>query len=203
MSKYANILSIERHRINIDGNGVRTLVCFGGCPLSCKYCLNPQCHNIGSHVSYSTVKLLNEVSVDNIYFMATNGGITFGGGEPIMQSDFIAEFCDICPNEWDIAVETSLNISSDKVIQILPYISSWIIDIKDINSQIYRKYTKCDNKRVIENLMLLSELSLQKQCNIRVPLILNYNTEDDLNKSIEYMRLLGFENFDTFNYVLR
>ena len=80
MSKYANILSIERHRINIDGNGVRTLVCFGGCPLSCKYCLNPQCHNIGSHVSYSTVKLLNEVSVDNIYFMATNGGITFGGG---------------------------------------------------------------------------------------------------------------------------
>ena len=200
-NKYANILSIERHRINIDGDGVRTLVCFGGCHLSCKYCLNHFCHNPKLHVSYSIERLLQEVSIDDIYFRATDGGVTFGGGEPLMYSDFVSEFCAACPTEWDFAIETSLNVSSDKVQNVLPYIASWIIDIKDINPKIYRKYTRYDNTQVVENLKLLSNHSIQNKCTIRIPNIPEYNSESDIEKSVSFLQSLGFENQDIFNYV--
>ena len=76
----AKIIGIERHRITTDGNGITTLVAFHGCPLRCKYCLNPQCLN-EKLICRSTTpqELLEEVRVDNLYFLATGGGVTFGG----------------------------------------------------------------------------------------------------------------------------
>lgn len=201
INNIANILSIERHRISIDGVGVRTLVCFGGCPLSCKFCLNPTCHTPKLYVRYSIERLLQEVSIDDIYFRATDGGVTFGGGEPLMYSDFISEFCAACPTEWNFAIETSLNVSSDKVLNVLPHMASWIIDIKDINPMIYRKYTRYDNTQVIVNLKLLSDHSIQNKCIIRIPNISDYNSESDIEKSVSFLQSLGFENLDIFKYV--
>ncbi|MBR3733776.1 MAG: radical SAM protein, partial [Bacteroidaceae bacterium] len=87
------IFAISRHRIATDGKGVTTLVAMHGCPLSCRYCLNPQCKNVGAVLQdYSPQQLLSEVTGDNLYFLATGGGITFGGGEPLQYPDFIAEF---------------------------------------------------------------------------------------------------------------
>lgn len=86
-------------------------------------------------------KLYEEVRQDELYFLATNGGITFGGGEPCLQSDFIYEFRQLCGQEWQLSVETSLNVTQENIEKLVPVVDSYIIDIKDINNTIYQKYT--------------------------------------------------------------
>ena len=79
--KTAPLICIDRHRLTIDGEGVTTLVAFHGCPLHCKYCLNPQCLEAdGVWQEMDTELLMMNVEMDNLYFLATGGGICFGGG---------------------------------------------------------------------------------------------------------------------------
>ena len=78
----SRIAAVGRHRLGIDGKGIRTLVVFSGCPLRCKYCINPYTWDATKGNLYTPQELLNRVSVDSVYFRATSGGITFGGGEP-------------------------------------------------------------------------------------------------------------------------
>ena len=81
----APFIGINRHRLVTDGKGVTTLVAFSGCPLRCKYCLNDQCHDPERTVAtLSPQQLIDQVMVDNLYFLATGGGICFGGGEPLL-----------------------------------------------------------------------------------------------------------------------
>ena len=90
----ARLLAVSRHRMATDGEGVTTLVAFHGCPLDCKYCLNPDCkHGAERFRDVTPEALLDEVMIDNIYFLATGGGVTFGGGEPLIFAHFIEEFC--------------------------------------------------------------------------------------------------------------
>ena len=76
-----------------------------------------------------------------LYFLATGGGITFGGGEPCLYSDFIKEFKTCCGEEWNITLETSLNVPFANLKNIFPVVNNYIVDIKDINNEIYKKYT--------------------------------------------------------------
>lgn len=102
----APVFAISRLRMRTDGKGITTLVAFMGCPLNCKYCLNPQCHEPiyeadgttpRKNIMLLTPQKLHElVKVDNLYFQTTGGGICFGGGEPTMYADFITEFRKIC-----------------------------------------------------------------------------------------------------------
>ena len=102
----APLISIDRHRLTIDGEGVTTLVAFHGCPLRCKYCLNPQCLDAdGVWQEVDTELLMANVEMDNLYFLATGGGICFGGGEPLLWSSFIKEFCELCPEGWHFTME--------------------------------------------------------------------------------------------------
>ena len=78
--KTAVLIGLSRHRINVDGAGVTTLVAFHGCPLNCKYCLNPQALSPeGVWKRLSPEELFRAVSKDDLYFRATGGGVTFGG----------------------------------------------------------------------------------------------------------------------------
>ena len=77
----APLIAVARHRLAVDGQGVTTLVAFHGCTLRCRYCLNAQClHPDGLSRTVTPAELLDEVMIDNLYFLATGGGITFGGG---------------------------------------------------------------------------------------------------------------------------
>ena len=72
----SKIIGVARHRLSTDGDGVTTLVAFHGCPLRCRYCLNPQSLGDGSRLrEYSPQSLYDEVRIDELYFLATNGGI--------------------------------------------------------------------------------------------------------------------------------
>lgn len=198
----AKLIGIERHRISTDGQGVTTLVAFHGCTLHCKYCLNPQCLNQDIVCRCVTpVDLLEEVSVDSLYFVATGGGITFGGGEPLLNSAFIAEFCKIADPQWRINIETSLNAETALLKTVLPYIDHFYIDIKDMNPHIYNAYTSGSNSIVKQNLHLLASQISPEKITIRLPLIPGFNNESDIQNSIKVLKQMGFINFDTLKYI--
>ena len=201
----APLICIDRHRLTIDGEGVTTLVAFHGCPLACKYCLNPQClESDGVWQEMDTELLMVNVEMDNLYFLATGGGICFGGGEPLLRSLFIRDFCEQCPEGWQFTMETSLNVPRHHLEEVAPFIDSFIIDIKDMNSAIYRAYTGKDNQQVIANLAWLSSHAKHKdRIIIRLPLIPDFNTEENRKHSREILAQMGFEHFDEFEYIVR
>lgn len=199
--KTAPLIGISRHRLTTDGEGVTTLVAFHGCPLRCKYCLNPQSlHSEGIWKHYDCMQLYEEVRLDELYFLATHGGITFGGGEPCLQSDFIYEFRQLCGQEWQLSVEPSLNVPQENIEKLLPVIDYYIIDIKDINNDIYQQYTGKENEKVLNNLHYLIEHGKNEQIIVRTPIIPVYNSESDVDNSIRLLKEMGITQFDRFTY---
>ena len=199
--KTAPLIGISRHRLTTDGEGVTTLVAFHGCPLRCKYCLNPQSlHSEGIWKHYDCMQLYEEVRLDELYFLATHGGITFGGGEPCLQSDFIYEFRQLCGQEWQLSVESSLNVPQENIEKLLPVIDYYIIDIKDINNDIYQQYTGKENEKVLNNLHYLIEHGKNEQIIVRTPIIPVYNSESDVDNSIRLLEEMGITQFDRFTY---
>ena len=200
----AKIIGIARHRLSTDGDGVTTLVAFHGCPLSCRYCLNPQSlGDSGRFREYSPEQLYAETRIDELYFLATNGGVTFGGGEPCLRPQFIREFRGLCGPEWQLNLETSLNVPVANIKALLPAVSTLIIDIKDMNPDIYRDYTGQNNALVLENLRLIAKTGRQSDCIVRIPLIPGYNTDADRENSRKALEALGFTRFDLFTYQIR
>lgn len=200
----AKIIGIARHRLSTDGDGVTTLVAFHGCPLRCRYCLNPQSLGDGARLrEYSPEELYTETRIDELYFLATNGGVTFGGGEPCLRPQFIREFRQLCGSAWQLNLETSLNVPSANIEALLPVVNTLIIDIKDMNPGIYGSYTGQSNDFVFDNLRLIADAGRQQDCIIRLPLIPGYNTDTDRESSRKTLETLGFDRFDLFTYKIR
>ena len=200
----AKIIGIARHRLSTDGDGVTTLVAFHGCPLRCRYCLNPQSlGDSGRFREYSPEELYADTRIDELYFIATNGGVTFGGGEPCLRPQFIREFRELCGPAWQLNLETSLCVPSANVKALLPVVNTLIIDIKDTDPDIYRNYTGQSNDLVLDNLRLIADAGRQQDCIIRIPLIPDYNTDADRDKSRKALEALGFTRFDLFTYQIR
>ena len=201
----APFIGIVRHRLATDGKGVTTLVAFHGCPLRCKYCLNSQCLDpkmVWRNIT--TSELLDELLLDNLYFLATGGGVTFGGGEPLLRSEFIDEFCHIKPTEWKINFETSLNVDRSHLERVMPYANEFFIDIKDTNHKIYKQYTTRDNTQVLDNLhWLLQHEGMSDKVIVRLPHIPNHNTQDDVDRSRALLEKMGVTRFDEFDYLIK
>ena len=200
----APIIGIGRHRLGIDGEGVTSLVAFHGCTLRCKYCLNRQCFDPDGIWKTLTVdEVLEAVMPDNIYYLATGGGLCFGGGEPYLHAEFIKAICDAAPKGWIFTVETALNYDRKRLELLLPYINYYLIDIKDTNPDIYQRYTGRNNAIVLENLRwLLNQKEDMADCVvIRLPLIKDFNTLADVAKSKALLQEMGFRKFDEFVYI--
>lgn len=200
----APFIAINRHRLTTDGEGVTTLVGFHGCPLHCEYCLNAQCLQAdGVWCRLTPGELYSEVEIDDLYFMATGGGICFGGGEPLLRSDFIKAFAEIMNPEWKLTIETSLNVPLENVKAIASLVQMWYVDIKDMNPDIYKAYGCKENKQVVSNLQWLAANGYADKVIIRLPLIPEYNTDEDRQRSQQQLEDMGFTNFDKFNYIVR
>ncbi|MBE6672401.1 MAG: radical SAM protein [Ruminococcaceae bacterium] len=196
--------AVARHRIGVDGKGVTTLCTFHGCPLRCKYCLNPQGLRPDTACKlYSPKELYDTVKIDELYFLATGGGVTFGGGEPLLNPDFIKEFRALCGSAWHLTAETSLNVPKDNVRSAAQSLDEFIVDIKDTNPEIYLSYTGRSNERVLSNLKLLLTLTGPDRITVRVPKIPNYNTDKDIAKSKALLAQMGIVNFNCFDYIIR
>ena len=200
----APFIAINRHRLTTDGEGVTTLVGFHDCPLHCQYCLNAQCLQAdGVWCRLTPGELYSEVEIDDLYFVATGGGICFGGGEPLLRSDFIKAFAEIMNPEWKLTIETSLNVPLENVKAIASLVQMWYVDIKDMNPNIYKAYGCKENKQVVSNLQWLAANGYADKVIIRLPLIPEYNTDEDRQRSQQQLEEMGFTNFDKFNYIVR
>lgn len=198
------IIGIARHRLSTDGDGVTTLVAFHGCPLHCLYCLNPQSLGDGGGFrEYSPEELYAETRIDDLYFLATNCDVTFGGGEPCLRPQFISQFRELCGSAWQLNLATSLNVPLTNIEALLPVVNTLIIDIKDMYPDIYHSYTGQSNGRVLDNLRLIADAGRQSDCIVRIPLIPDYNTDTDQEKSRKALESLGFDRFDLFTYKIR
>lgn len=194
-------IGISRHRIGRDGVGVTTLVGGHGCPLSCKYCLNPQCKSRNALFSLSVSELYEKLRIDSLYFSATGGGVTFGGGEPLLQAEFIREFILYVRekgDDWRFSLETCLAVDLRSLKLLDGLIDEYIVDVKDMNPDIYRAYTGKSHDLMYRALEHLSPVS--DKVTVRVPLIPDFNTVTDIEYSRAVLEAYGFENFDIFKY---
>lgn len=202
--KASPILWISRHRLATDGQGVTTLVGFYGCPLRCKYCLNPRCFSDDKKYTLLTpAELYSKVVVDDLYFVATGGGVTFGGGEPLMHVEFIRGFRSLCGDRWRICAETCLGVPTENVLIAAKACDEFIVDVKDTDGEIYRAYTGKDNSLVLENLKMLLSLVGSERILVRLPLIPRYNDEEKRQSSIALLKGIGITRFDLFEYIIK
>lgn len=197
----APVIACSRHRIQIDGQGITTLVCFHGCPLRCHWCINPFSFAPDTKRTDMTPQALYErVRQDELYFLATGGGITFGGGEPLLRAPFLAEFRRLCGPRWHLCAETSLAVPWEQVQQAAECIDMFYIDCKDTDPDIYRRYTGQDNARMLSNLEGLLKIVGPERIIVRLPLIPDFNTEADRQRSRALLEKMGVEKFDLFTY---
>ena len=195
----------DRLRMATDGAGVTALVGAFGCPLQCKLCINPQTWHERADGKppferVTPAELFERVKIDSLYYLATGGGVTFGGGEPLLHTDFITAFCEVCHPDWRIYAESCLNIPQENVRTAAAVVDHFFIDIKDMNPAVYKAYTGKDNALVKSNLTLLLSLVGAERVTVRVPRIPGFNTDTHVQASAAELMGMGVELLDIFDY---
>lgn len=167
------ISNIQRFTIH-DGPGIRLTVFFQGCPLACWWCHNPECipdfHSNFTGRQFSETELLKEIKKELLFMDESGGGVTFSGGEPLMQPDFLQNILAICrEEEIHTAVDTS-GFASQKIFEsVIDLPDLFLFDLKVIDDELHQKFTGVTNKPILKNLENLSKQN--KSVIIRIPLV--------------------------------
>lgn len=136
--KEGAIDSIETFGL-VDGPGIRTVVFLSGCKLRCKYCHNPEMWIKGKN-NYTKEELAEKI-LRNKNYLIHGGGVTFSGGEPLLQSDYIIEVSKILKKEHiHIAIDTA-GVGNGNYEELLKYIDLVILDIKHTKKEEYQLLT--------------------------------------------------------------
>jgi pyruvate formate lyase activating enzyme len=192
MTQKGIIFNIQRFALH-DGPGIRTTVFFKGCPLRCWWCHNPESHKIlpekfdgcnlrrGFDQSFSMNKdelgkefsvdeLMSEILKDRIFYDESSGGVTFSGGEPLMQPEFLMEALTECKSSGvHTTVDTSGFASVDIIQKAAENTDLFLYDLKLMNDDLHQKYTGVSNQLILKNLIELDQL--HKKIIIRIPII--------------------------------
>ena len=211
MSKTGLITDIQRASFH-DGYGIRTTVFFKGCPLNCLWCHNPECISFEKQImeypekcigcgmcssgcyagakivcgrEYTVAELTDEILIDKEYFK-DGGGVTFSGGEPLMQRDFLLEAIELCKeNDIGCAVETSLVYFDEEIFKRLDFVMA---DLKIWDNELHKRYTGAGNTEIIENFTKLNALN--------VPIIARTPIIPEIDQNIDKISefLFGLKN---------
>lgn len=131
----------------VDGPGIRFVAFMQGCPLRCGYCHNPETWETAGGTEYTVQELFDKIKRYKNYF-GKNGGVTFSGGEPFMQAEFVLEVIKKCRNAGiHTAVDTSGSVLNEELIRTADLV---ILDIKMTNEEDYKKYTGGSLKKTLE-----------------------------------------------------
>jgi pyruvate formate lyase activating enzyme len=204
------IFDIKRYALH-DGPGIRTTVFFKGCPLHCWWCHNPEGilefpqevvklrgeEKTGTEIigRETTVdELMEEIEKEVVFYDQSGGGVTFSGGEPLMQHDFLREMLTACKQK-DIhtAVDTSGYVPFDRIESIKSAVDVFLYDLKIMDLDLHQKYTGSDNHLIIQNLKMLDKRGIKTI--IRFPIIPGIT---DTKKNVNEMRdfLQHFKNIN-------
>lgn len=179
----------------LDGDGIRYAVFFTGCPLRCAYCHNPDTwHKSGNE--WSAVDLVSKIKRYKPYFKK-GGGVTFSGGEPLLNAEFITETGKLLAQEGiGYAVDTSGSVAlSDSVKSALDGAELVILDVKFYDAESYKKYAN----GVFENF-----ISIGKYCSehsirlwLRTVIVPGINdTEEYIKHYADFARQFKFEKYE-------
>lgn len=119
----------------VDGPGIRTVVFLNGCSLRCKFCHNPEMWQ-KRECNYTPENITKKILRNKPYFK-NNGGVTFSGGEPLLQYDFLVETCKLLKNEnINIAIDTA-GIGLGDYKELLDIVDIVLLDVKHITKEGY------------------------------------------------------------------
>jgi len=224
------IFSIRRYSIH-DGPGIRVTVFMKGCPLNCWWCHNPegispfpesvvQINRVGDREFrrneevgkyYSGEDIIEILNKERIFINQSKGGVTFSGGEPMLQFEFLLEMLKLCnDNGYHTAVDTSGYSSVENYKSILPYTDLFLFDIKHLEDHIHTEYTGVSNFGILDNYRYLVESG--KDMIVRIPVIPGINDDPDhlellmkfiietKTKSLKKINLLPFHKIGSSKY---
>ncbi|MBF0313651.1 MAG: glycyl-radical enzyme activating protein [Oligoflexia bacterium] len=209
----AMIFDIQKFSIH-DGPGIRTLLFFKGCPLRCLWCSNPEgltstpsffrdqklcihCGQCEHHCPSGALRVIGqEMSVsevmkilmsDFIFYRESGGGITLGGGEPTMHSEFCLELLRQCRGQGThTAIESCLYAPWKTIEQLLPWLDLWMIDLKVMDDKIHQMATGVSNTLILENMKKLFLAA-------NVPLLLRLPVIPGINDHLEnFQQIIAF-----------
>jgi pyruvate formate lyase activating enzyme len=200
------IFDIKRFAVH-DGPGIRTTVFLKGCPLRCKWCHNPESWNPGPDITEKVILLdghefrekeqtgrmvsveevMAEVKKERLIMEESGGGVTFSGGEPLMQPMFLEELLKASTRAgFHTAVDTSGFAPQDDLVRILPYTRLFLYDLKLFDSSLHEKNTGVPNEMILENFRWLMQQGIPVR--VRIPVIGGYTgTPENLTKILDYI----------------
>lgn len=186
------ISNIQRFSLQ-DGPGIRTTLFLKGCNLRCPWCANPE--NLENNIKkivkdnreyifgyYMEVeKLKEELIKDKSYYELNNGGVTFSGGEPLLQFKKLEKLLiELKSENINMCIETSLFAPKEMLEIAIKYIDEFIVDVKILDKNICKKVLGGNINNFYQNLDEL--FSKKKNINIRIPVTkeFTFNEKEDI-----------------------
>ena len=177
---FGNIHSVESCG-TVDGPGIRFVVFTQGCPLRCQYCHNPETWTL-KKPNYTSDELVQKIIRNKPYFKRNNGGVTFSGGEPLLQIDFLIETIKKLKKEnIHIALDTA-GCGNGNYNELLNLIDLVIFDIKYADKQGYQDLT---GYPIEESENFIKALNKSKK-----PVWIRQVIIPNINDNIEYLKKL-------------
>lgn len=204
------IFDIKEFSIH-DGPGIRSTIFLKGCPLSCMWCHNPEGQSPNPQLMHhpggvrqvgefiTSEDLARKLNRQATIFKQNEGGVTFSGGEPLMQSEFVAEVIEQLEG-IHVVLDTCGHGTSNDFGNLLSRVDLVFYDLKIIDPKMHKKYTGQDNSLILDNLILLSQSGVPFV--IRVPLIPSItDTTENLTRIASTIQdLPGLQNVDLLPY---
>ncbi|TVR72922.1 MAG: glycyl-radical enzyme activating protein [Marinilabiliales bacterium] len=187
------VFDIRRYSVH-DGPGIRTTVFFKGCPMKCTWCHNPEGISPeqqeitrtrrlnGKSKNYqdavgrlmTPAEVMADVIKDQIFYEESGGGVTFSGGEPLMQYEFLMSLLLLCRGRGlHTAVDTSGHAPPDQFNRVAENTDLMLYDLKTADAGKHSSFTGQDNSLIIANLEALDGAG--PRVIIRIPLIPDFN----------------------------
>lgn len=121
-------------------------------------------------------EIMDEIRRDELYYKNSGGGVTFSGGEPLLQSEFLKELLIGCKQAgYHTAVDTAGNVRWQNFLTVLPYTDLFLFDVKVLAEEKHRKVTGTGNTQIHQNLIQLGASGAK--IHVRIPVIPGVNDE--------------------------
>ena len=207
------IFDIQRYSIH-DGKGIRTIVFLKGCVLRCKWCCNPESQEYGIQTmtvdgvpkvigrDVTVAEVMEEVEKDRGYYRRSGGGMTLSGGESLCQPEFARALLAAAKARGIGTAMESMACAPYEVIEsILPYLDTYLMDIKHTNPEKHKAFTGKRNDLMLENARKIAA-SGQTNLVIRVPVIPTFNdTPEEIAAIAQFAdKLPGVERIHLLPY---